>query len=528
MLKTIFLCSTLLFITFCFSQNQNNTVEKLLDSVEVNYYLDKEKGFEILEKTHLKKGTEESRNQVRYYKIKSDIYSNVDGYTEDYYENIYKAIALSKKLKFDDLTGELYLILALGQTELRLLDLADDSIKKIEFYAKKSNSAELLKYLIPLKAEILFHRKMFSQSVNFLIDNESIIKNADDIYIVISFYIILTENYISLGKINEAFTYLEKLKNLKIKGSPSEIQSDIGFKNYYIAELEYNLSVCILENNDKRIEFVKEVVNKPIFNNDFRIKERFFKLASKYYLKINNLDLHKKYNDSLIDIIKDNAAESSVFMEKSSVKLLESHEELLDVHKNKNRLIILCVLLAFILILGYIFYKNRLLKRKVEALEYEEKLLSMNSVASHNAKLKANVNALQNYIKEVKTETQNITLNESNEDIKERIKLIHKKVKLNHLSLFNSSLKQLEVINEINAPFFLKLEQDYPILSELDRIICYFIIMDFKNNEIATFLNNSIRAIESRRFRISKKLKLSKEESLKEFLEKNIIFITSS
>ena len=49
--------------------------------------------------------------------------------------------------------------------------------------------------------------------------------------------------------------------------------------------------------------------------------------------------------------------------------------------------------------------------------------------------------------------------------------------------------------------------------------------MDFKNTDIATFLNLSERAIESKRYRIAKKMSLPKGTNLKNFLQKEIGFL---
>lgn len=76
-----------------------------------------------------------------------------------------------------------------------------------------------------------------------------------------------------------------------------------------------------------------------------------------------------------------------------------------------------------------------------------------------------------------------------------------------------------ELINELNADFFKKLKDTYPELSDSEVIVCYYLCIGFKNKEIGTFLNRSTRSIESKRYRISKKIGLSKDtETLVEHL----------
>ncbi len=70
----------------------------------------------------------------------------------------------------------------------------------------------------------------------------------------------------------------------------------------------------------------------------------------------------------------------------------------------------------------------------------------------------------------------------------------------------------LNLINDLNVDFFNELSQMHPELNESEIIICYYLFAGFKNKEIAAFLNTSIRSVESRRYRIGKKLKIKDKE----------------
>lgn len=522
MTKTILALTLFIFVSFSHSQNQDIATEKLLDSVENYYNYNKIKAFEILKKTNLGDGKKKNLNQIRYYKIKSDLYANTDGYTKDYYDNINQALALSKALNEHALTSELYFNLALGQTELGSLNLAEESINKAEYYANEAEDHEILDYLITLKAQILFYKELYAESIDLLLKNKTTLKKNEDIYVEINLYNMLAENYISLKKTDSVLFYFNKLKEINTTNRASKDKQQFEeLKSFYSSSLEYNIAKYIIENDNSELSFVKNVLKKPVFEGDLRLTEQYYTIAVNYYLKTKQLKLHKTYNDSLINHIKQNAIDGSKFMEESTVKLLNSHDTLQKEKQTKFKLIVLSSLLLMVLFLVYWFYKKSLEKRKLEVIEYEEKVSVINTIESDNVKLKANINALKNYIEELKKETHNLALVFDETEIKEHIKILHKKVRLNHPNLFNDEQKHLEIINEINAPFFAKLKQNYPILTDSDRLICYFITMEFKNIEISSFFNSSLRAIESRRYRVSKKLNLSKEESLKEFLEKN-------
>ena len=86
-----------------------------------------------------------------------------------------------------------------------------------------------------------------------------------------------------------------------------------------------------------------------------------------------------------------------------------------------------------------------------------------------------------------------------------------------------SNEKHLEIVNDSNAEFFINLREQSPQLTELETLVCYYLFLDFKNKEIAVFLNRSVRAIESIRYRLVKKLELEKNgESLVDFLHKAV------
>lgn len=64
----------------------------------------------------------------------------------------------------------------------------------------------------------------------------------------------------------------------------------------------------------------------------------------------------------------------------------------------------------------------------------------------------------------------------------------------------------MHVVNEMNVDFFEKLKEKHPNLVESELLISYYLALGFKNKEIAAFLNTTIRSVEGRRFRLTKKI----------------------
>jgi len=79
-------------------------------------------------------------------------------------------------------------------------------------------------------------------------------------------------------------------------------------------------------------------------------------------------------------------------------------------------------------------------------------------------------------------------------------------------NLFESSF------NETHENFFKKLKSDHPDLVPNDLKLCAYLRMNMSSKEMASMLNISVRGAEIRRYRLRKKLSLSHDKNLVEFL----------
>jgi DNA-binding CsgD family transcriptional regulator len=70
----------------------------------------------------------------------------------------------------------------------------------------------------------------------------------------------------------------------------------------------------------------------------------------------------------------------------------------------------------------------------------------------------------------------------------------------------------------VHNNFIQRLSAQYPSLSMIERKMCAYIKMQLSSKEIAPLLNNSIRGVETTRYRLRKKLGLNRDESLTQFL----------
>ncbi|RJE72673.1 FGGY family carbohydrate kinase [Reichenbachiella sp. MSK19-1] len=74
--------------------------------------------------------------------------------------------------------------------------------------------------------------------------------------------------------------------------------------------------------------------------------------------------------------------------------------------------------------------------------------------------------------------------------------------------------------NLLHSDFFKKLKSDFPKLSVPEAKLCMLLKMKLSTKEIANQLNLSVRGVETRRYRLRKKLQINKELDLEEFLDR--------
>ena len=74
--------------------------------------------------------------------------------------------------------------------------------------------------------------------------------------------------------------------------------------------------------------------------------------------------------------------------------------------------------------------------------------------------------------------------------------------------------------DSIHEDFFTRLDEIAPDLNKKDKMLCAYIRMDLLSKEIAPLLNISLRGVEISRYRLRKKLNLSKEDNLASFLQR--------
>jgi DNA-binding CsgD family transcriptional regulator len=171
---------------------------------------------------------------------------------------------------------------------------------------------------------------------------------------------------------------------------------------------------------------------------------------------------------------------------------------------------------------------------ELERLEMENKIMKL-----ENEKLESDVTAQKSQVelKNKELASQAININRKNEIlnyIKKELDKVNKKVNFDaqfQLNLLNRKIKEdlnleadwehfKQYFDEVQGDFIKRLQDQYPELSPNDLKLCAYLRMNLSTKEIAPFLKISPRGVEIHRYRLRKKLGLSRDENLVEFLLK--------
>ncbi len=72
--------------------------------------------------------------------------------------------------------------------------------------------------------------------------------------------------------------------------------------------------------------------------------------------------------------------------------------------------------------------------------------------------------------------------------------------------------------DQVHMDFLHKLSEQFPKLSPNDYKLCAYLRMNLSTKEIASLMNISVRGVEASRYRLRKKLNLTTETNLTDFL----------
>lgn len=452
-----------------------------------------------------------------YYSIKSLIYDDKQNYPKVYQSNVL-ALKYGEEEKKYKIAGEAALELFSHIYFAKKDSTAYKYLDKAKAYYKISNHKYWKLEIEQMEAYVHFFEGNYELCNNLLLDKLDSYKNIidDDAYFFMFATYMLTSNYIYLDNLEKANYYFNEFRSLKNNQTivpynyfSFEVAIYACYADVFIEKKELDLALQFLIKSHELKKFMTDEVLSD-----------YYQIFADYHKLKGDIDASKMYIDSL-KIVEDrmfrNVLDASLGM---NDLLLETEIDLIDETEENYFNKLMAVLLLFSLLLisvsYFLFYK----KRKVEILNIDDKNEQYSYLKNNNEKLKLKVKGLEDYIGEVKKEVKAISSVDEFSQQREKIRELYRNVHVDTSTvLTKNENQQVELVNDLNVDFFVTISSKYPQLSESEVVICYYLHTGFKSKEIAVFMGVTTRSIDSKRYRIRKKLNITERNtSLTDFL----------
>ena len=321
-------------------------------------------------------------------------------------------------------------------------------------------------------------------------------------------------NLLKLKKIKEALISLNESKKITVaQNHNTTVFPDVDLE---IAKCYYEL-----QSYNKAENVLLEALNSNIVllepNNSNPDKKKLEKLI--FLSKIYNIQGKKteiiKVKDSIIKNYQKQDDYDFNIIENRLV-LYEKEKEITKNKLEKTRLTYTTYigLLSFILIIIAFFSRFKFQRERNSRLELEKNKVSL-KLESKNRELVSKAN----FILQRNEYLKNIILKLNKSEVNEQS---FRRVKKEVSELINSekSYEEFDKIFTNVYPKFYKILNDKHNLSQTYLRLAAYIRMNQSNNEIAKICGISIRTVETQRYRLSKLLKLDKNENLNSYIHK--------
>ncbi|NLP57096.1 triple tyrosine motif-containing protein [Lutibacter sp. B1] len=197
-----------------------------------------------------------------------------------------------------------------------------------------------------------------------------------------------------------------------------------------------------------------------------------------------------------------------------------------------NQFLLFYFLLFLVLLLVvHNLYKRYYNKQKQKLLEKKKRELTMSQLESDKVIMKLRNEKLQNEIesktRELGVSTMNIIKkNELLTKIKDELTLVNDAKKIKPvINIINKNLNHTgdweifqEAFNNADSDFLKKVKKAHPTLTPNDLRLCAYLRLNLSSKEIAPLLNISARSVEIKRYRLRKKMELTHEKGLVEYI----------
>lgn len=279
------------------------------------------------------------------------------------------------------------------------------------------------------------------------------------------------------------------------------------------------------ENDSASIRLYRMAMDTLILSGDLIYLKEVYDNLSDLYERNDDfesaLKFHRQYltvkdsiaNEETINKIADIESKFEIAKLDKQIELIQRENEL----RTTRQYLIIGGLLLFIVV-GFLIYRNLRINLKNEKLREsileKEKQNLQNEINFKNKELEnfaLRVIQKNEFLEKLKEE---IGSSKGNSDLKEISSNISKNLYI------DKDKQELEIqIRNIQKSFFYKLSQRFPELTEYEKRLCSFIVLDLSLKDIAILTNISPESVKKSRYRLRQKLGLTTDDSLNDFLK---------
>lgn len=401
----------------------------------------------------------------------------------------------------------------------------------------------------------------FQKSLDYTLDAISLFENMNSKQSLASSYENLANTYLSLNNSEQALkSYLKALniaKETKSKYTIASVSLNLG--NYYLQQNDYQTALDILNENLPNAILISE---KEMIKNYYNALSQAYRETQNYVEALRNRDLYEAYKDSVISESSNNKITElrtlhDVEKKEKEIELLQAKTKIQQRQKIFLIASILVLVILAILLVYFFRLKNVSLKQQTLLLEKEkqldklalekkeaekreeeaEKLRLLEEIKTNDELNRLREEKLNDKIKhqnrEIATSAlQVVNKNEILNSIKETLKKYNNSKEKDSRTFFLRLIREIETsinidadwdnfklhFEEVHQGFFERLEKNYPNLTPNEQRLCAYLRINLDTKEIARILNISLLALEKRRYRLRKKLKISPKTNIVSFL----------
>ncbi|MBQ4821717.1 hypothetical protein [Aquimarina sp. MMG016] len=442
----------------------------------------------------------------------------------------------SIKLKTDmgDLAhlGTPHVLAGVIQNDYNETDEALANIQKGLQIHKKSGNVEGISqalsyqaniYANPKVAEYVKAREQFKKAL-FYADS---IQYPRGIAIASQLYGVFLREHINDSK--ASISYIQKALDIY-----EELNNSIGKEE---AHSQLAKSFEVLGDIEKSIDHAKKAITLAVtMKSRKQMSQGYLALSNIYQKKADDkkalqfYQLHQKHEDTLqkkLNVKKNMAHELRLKfdMEKrmDSLKQVQEKERIagqLDKEKaTKTRNLMVFVGLGVLAILIVLYTRKSLqltrIQKKVLQEELEE---SEKKIETKEEEITSLITESIQHINTKKKLVEDLKKISKEENSEVTLKSVIAELKADHID--DARLLMIRTnLEEVSFEFYKKLSELYPVLTKTDIEVCSYIRLGLSRKEIANLRNTTINAIKATRRRLKRKLDLTAEDSLDDFIK---------